>query len=720
MSNFATIINNRTIPCTIATNSGLSFTDGKTIKVSADIKDPKKYNIACGLVLHEASHIKLSDFKLLTDLSSSFRSDVNELLRNKSIGYDEKAKIVELLWSSSNMNQVWVNTFKSIINVIEDRRIDRYMTDENRGYLEYYKALFDEYFNSPFIEKCFKSRQMTKGKTTNDLINNYMFYIINIHSELFTTKHYNDLPLLENIVKLIDVTNVNRLKNTTEVKAVALEVLLEMIKGIIKKEEELKKAQEDKKKKEENDKKKKEEEEEKGNKPDDNEGEESDSTEGNKTEEESQSTNSPEEDKEDEDNSNSNPDSTEENTEEENTEEEKSNSDNSEEDKSEETSTSNDSNTEDEEEDKSEETSTSTSTDSNTEDDEEEDLELTDKDIQEIADMLANQKKFVDHNIEKSTVSDRIANEIETYATDNVDLKKTDIPSVEVLTIINPSDSQFMDTAINPFFSRGRWNASDYTSTVSAGIQMGKVLGKKIKTRVESNELITNHIRTGRLDKRRIAAAGYGIEDVFTEKSIFTFSPATIHFTIDASGSMGGSKWSSTIKLVSAIGQAFSEISNITFKVSLRGTTNGELPIMIQFFDSSKMKYRQLFDRLAKIGPCGSTPEGICFSAIMDKLVKGSTNIDSYLVNISDGEPAFSGKGTYYSGSFAANHTNKQWEMIKKRNIKTLSYFISSGMADPNYRNSIFDMCYGKDASYIDTTSINDIAKTINTLLMKK
>ena len=249
---------------------------------------------------------------------------------------------------------------------------------------------------------------------------------------------------------------------------------------------------------------------------------------------------------------------------------------------------------------------------------------------------------------------------------------------------------------------------------------MGKVLAKKIKTRTESNELITNHIRSGKLDKRRIAAAGYGIEDVFTEKSIFTYSPAVIHFTIDASGSMFGSKWDSTIKLVAAIGQAFSETSNITFKVSLRGTSRSEFPIIIQFFDSSKMKYNKLFSRLAKIIPSGTTPEGICFSAIMDNLIKGSTTIDSYLINISDGEPSFSSKGCYYNGLFAANHTLKQWEMIKKRNIKTLSYFISSRTMSEGSTNKIFDACYGKDASYIDTTSITEIAKTINSLLMKK
>ena len=623
MSNFATIINNKTIPCSIATSNSSSFTDGQTITVSADISNPLKYNVACGLVLHEASHIKLSDFDLLFNLRNDFRGDFNQMLRNKNISVELKSKIVNSVWSSSAFTDQWISTLKNIINVIEDRRIDYYMMEENKGYIEYYDSLYEEYFNTPYIQKTFSSRAMTNGTDVPSIVNDYMFYIINIHSHYFTDSHYSDLPRLAEIVKLIDIKRVNRFKNTTEVKEVAFNVLYEIILDVI--------SRGDNKKEKE------------GGKGESN----SEGSNGNSSNESSDS-------------------------------------------------------------------------ESNESSDSDSKLELTPKELSQIADSLAKQKKFISHEISKATISDKEDKEVKSYSTPNVDLKSTDIPNVEVLTVINPSDSQFSDSKINSFYS----NYSDCDKVVQSGIEMGKVLAKKIKTRVESRELMTNHLRMGKLDKRRIAAAGFGTEDVFTEKSIFTYSPATIHFTIDASGSMSGKKWESTIKLVAAIGQAFSTVNNITFKVSLRGTIdNGSsysLPLIIQFFDSSKMKYSVLFNRLKKITPRGSTPEGICFSAIQDKLVKGTTSTDSYLVNLSDGEPCYSAKGCYYSGIFAADHTSKQWTAIKKRNIKTLSYFISSDTISNNYSNSIFDKCYGKDAAYIDTNSITEIAKTINDLLMKK
>lgn len=684
MSNFATIINNKTIPCSIATSNSSSFTDGQTITVSADISNPLKYNVACGLVLHEASHIKLSDFGLLTNLQNDFRSDFNQMLRNKAISVELKSKIVNSVWSSSAFTNLWISTLKNIINVIEDRRIDHYMMEENSGYIEYYDSLYEEYFNTPYIEKTFSSRAMTSGSDVPSIINDYMFYIINIHSHYFTTSHYSDLPRLDEIVKLVDIKRVSRFKNTAEVKEVSLNVLCEIILDVISREDN-------------KNKKEKEKEEGKGKGEGNSEGSNGDSSNGDSSNGKS-STNEEdkeksEEDKEDNENS-SNVDS--DNNKEDN---EKSGEDNE---KSGSGSSSDD------------------SSDSDSNDSSDYKVELTPKELSQIADSLAKQKKFISHEITKATITAKEDKEVQSYSTPNVDLKSTDIPQVEVLTVINPSDSQFADGTINSFYS----NYSDCNKVVQSGVEMGKVLAKKIKTRVESRELVTNHLRMGKLDKRRIAAAGFGTEDVFTEKSIFTYSPATIHFTIDASGSMSGKKWNSTIKLVAAIGQAFSTVNNITFKVSLRGTVdNGSsyaLPLIIQFFDSSKMKYSVLFNRLKKITPRGSTPEGICFSAIQDKLVKGTTSTDSYLVNLSDGEPSYSAKGCYYSGTFAADHTSKQWTAIKKRNIKTLSYFISSDTISNNYSNSIFDKCYGKDAAYIDTNSITEIAKTINGLLMKK
>jgi hypothetical protein len=66
ISNFVKIVSNQNIP--VKFNSGNeSYTDGTTVTISAKMND-KEFDSTVGLSLHEASHIKLSDFKLLSEL----------------------------------------------------------------------------------------------------------------------------------------------------------------------------------------------------------------------------------------------------------------------------------------------------------------------------------------------------------------------------------------------------------------------------------------------------------------------------------------------------------------------------------------------------------------------------------------------------------------------------------------------------------------------------
>ena len=51
------------------------------------------------------------------------------------------------------------------------------------------------------------------------------------------------------------------------------------------------------------------------------------------------------------------------------------------------------------------------------------------------------------------------------------------------------------------------------------------------------------------------------------------------------------------------------------------------------------------------MGPSGTTPEGLCFEAIvMKEFVPINNDLDSYFLNLSDGQPYFPGEGFYYGG----------------------------------------------------------------------
>ena len=81
------------------------------------------------------------------------------------------------------------------------------------------------------------------------------------------------------------------------------------------------------------------------------------------------------------------------------------------------------------------------------------------------------------------------------------------------------------------------------------------------------------------------------------------------------------------------------------------------------------------------------------------------------LVYEDSGEPYFeNGEITYY-GAEAQSHTKKQVQNMVARGIKVLSYFIGSG----NYSNpDNFKRMYGKDAEFIDTNKVTELARSLN------
>ena len=118
ISNFVNIVTNDSIPVKFSTR-GDSYTDGKTVVIGSQIVDPKDFDVAVGLALHEGSHIKLSDFKVLGDLYNLVPSHIKDGAIKKGITNP-------------------ISTIKDIWNVVEDRRIDYYVFTSAPGYRDYY------------------------------------------------------------------------------------------------------------------------------------------------------------------------------------------------------------------------------------------------------------------------------------------------------------------------------------------------------------------------------------------------------------------------------------------------------------------------------------------------------------------------------------------------------------------------------------------------------
>ena len=257
-----------------------------------------------------------------------------------------------------------------------------------------------------------------------------------------------------------------------------------------------------------------------------------------------------------------------------------------------------------------------------------------------------------------------------------------------------------------------------YQDQVNEGIKLGSMLGKKLQVRGEDRNTVFNRQKVGKIDKRMISSLGFGNENVFQFTEIDSYKKANLHISVDASSSMGGSKWEKTMINIVAISKAVDMISNLEVQITFRCTTDGK-PYIVMAYDSRVDKFSKVKHMFGGLNPSGTTPEGLCFEAIQKEFVPINNDLDSYFLNISDGQPYFPGNGFYYGGESAEKHTNKMVKMIENMGIQTMAYFIGDDYDTTSDERSFKNM-YGKGAKMIDVKNVNQITKTMNQLFLQK
>ena len=186
VANFVRILTNDD-EIKVVFNSGHdSYTDGKTIVISAE-HDPKKFDVLVGTSLHEAGHCLLSGplLKMLSD--GSFM------------------RIVQNKFGSNPSDEEYVQT---IVNFLEDRRIDAEVYRRAPGYRPYYQAMYDKYWNAKEIAKSLIRDENINSPTKRA----YQFRLINLTNP--ATKYTLDrLPGFDKIYKLVGLKNILRLSD---------------------------------------------------------------------------------------------------------------------------------------------------------------------------------------------------------------------------------------------------------------------------------------------------------------------------------------------------------------------------------------------------------------------------------------------------------------------------------------------------------------------------
>ena len=562
----------------------------------------------------------------------------------------------ELFMRAENMGisrMELLKNIKNVLNYVEDRRIDNFIFKSAPGYKGYYHAMYDKFFYTKVIDK-----GLLSSEKCEESWDSYMFRIINLHN---TNTRLGALKGLKEISRTIGLGSISRLENSQDALDVSIKVISTILDHIVieKPETENQEGSESQSGSES--------------------GDGSESGEGSGSSDEPKTV------------------------------------------------------TDEELQDMIDNGSLEEGSDSDSDKDTQL-VELSDNQKKMLDNAIKKQEKFLNGDIQKKRVTKKDLKSLESVEQSGMRIEKVGedykddysyyrrkSSSTECIVIDNLTQGLIDSGEIHML---SNYRSEENQENINRGIVLGKKLGRKLQIRNESRMTTFTRKNSGKIDKRLLSELGFGNTDVFQQTFVDSYSDALLWISIDASGSMGGKKWNRTMTSVTAIAKAASMTQNLDVVIDFRssysqgyGRGNDCKPLLLIAYDSRKDKFSKIQRLFQSIHPSGITPEGLCFEAIMDKLVPSSKDRDSYFLNFSDGQPYFSNSDIDYSGRGAAIHTKKMVDKIREKGISILSYFIKD-----SYGGGISDFTtmYGKDAKDIDVTNVMSVAKTMNERFLQK
>lgn len=356
---------------------------------------------------------------------------------------------------------------------------------------------------------------------------------------------------------------------------------------------------------------------------------------------------------------------------------------------------------------------------------------LTKEEREQLKDALGKLKKFLEHDTDKKRIDDTTANELDQLNKTNAKVTTVDgdfLPrNVKARVVIYRDVTKDIVTKKEfPFSYSGmiyghREGVKNplMENALKNGMRMGAVLAHRIRVMQDEKPLTYNRQKHGRLDKRRVANLGHGLEDVFAFTVIERKKPANLWMDIDFSGSMNGRPSEQAMTVAVAIAKAAELTRTLNTTIAVRDGNN-DVRVAI-LYDSRKHSFKQLQSIVPYLSTAGGTPESLAFEAVKDEMLQMYKDERKYFINLSDGEPAHSftwkGRGYSYGGQQAYDHTRRLMREFRQAGIGVLSYFISDYGA---YEHEGFRQMYGNDAHFIDPSQVTQIARTLNKLLMQE
>ncbi len=545
---------------------------------------------------------------------------------------------------------------KYTLNVVEDRYIDAWVYATAPGYRGYYEALYNRYFNLPEIRDALKS-DAYRAPT----LKNYKFRFTNIVNPC---TDLDALPRLRNISELLDLNNILRDELSTPQGRLDLtyKIAEEIVRSVVEDKEDGKPSTQ---------------------KDDDAKNESGDQ--GDDTNESG-------------DDSSSNGDSADNNG------------------QSDVDDILGGMNT----------PSNKDGDDMNVDPDDNSKSDLSEKKIAKIEKAIAKQEAIVNRTNAKTPFNNSTLNKLRVMEKSGVGIvpvgNEFGIPKYDCIVVKNLT-KELMEQREFPYstkYSSFGVNKASQTG-IQDGIALGTMLGRKLQIRSEVKVTKFSRLDGGKIDRRLISGLGYDMENIFYQTHVDKYKNVHLHISVDASSSME-SKWKKTMTTLVALAKAATMINNvdvvISFRSGIRTASRGEeSPYIVIAYDSRKDKFNKITSLFPMLYPNGTTPEGLAFQAVMDLIPPSTQEADTYFVNMSDGEPAFSNT---YLGENAALHTSKQVKKIRDNGIQVISYYIEDAVYKNPANQKCFRIMYGKDANFIDVSNITQIAHTLNKKFLAK
>jgi len=542
---------------------------------------------------------------------------------------------------------------KDLLNWIEDRRIDYYIYTTAPGYRMYYEAMYDKYFNDKIVDKALKTNEKC-----DESWDDYFFHIINFTNP---NRNLDALKQLRSIWSMIDLRNISRLKSTDD----ALSVAIEVYKAIKDAVTEIDMPG--------------------NNGQGQGEGQPGEGPIGGGS---GDGSGEPTDINEDDDES-----------------------------------------------------------DSDSEGDEEGEgngggSELTQRELEKLQKAIDKQREFLNGDSKKSgKITKKNASIINALRDSDTNIKQVDT-SAE-----GAGSANFVDTVVIKKLTPGiicslsnlfATNSEDYVTgkrdydtdvkkgsyyarclketddAVTKGIILGKQLGRKLQVRDTERSLKSTRLQSGKIDRRLISQLGYDNVNVFHRIVTDRYKNYFIHISIDASGSMSGTKFYNAITSAVAVAQAASMTTGIRVQISFRGTNSigsGDKCITLYAYDSQHDKMSKIKSLFKYLRTFGVTPEGIAFKSIEKEIRAAAKGDECIFINYSDGEPTdISGVQSSYDG---VEYTRRVINSFKEAGINVISYFIYQGYMGANTKYN-FTRMYGPDAQFIDPMNMTQVSKTVN------